>query len=105
MVGDREEAKRGCGLGRNSRLRAHNMTDLSGFPNFSKFRWNAIMLPWTNASHGNDFRRLVIPFFRCSKILGEPGKQEILQQMFRKFEISNSLPNRYLAISSSCVGN
>ena len=34
MVGDREEAKRGCGLGRNSRLRAHNMTHLSGFPNF-----------------------------------------------------------------------
>ena len=59
MVGDREEAKRGCGLERNSRLRAHNMTDLSGFPNFSKFRWNAIMLPWTNASHGNDFTRLV----------------------------------------------
>ena len=46
MVGDREEARRGCGLGRNSRLRAHNVTHLSGFPNFSKFRWNAIMLPW-----------------------------------------------------------
>ena len=25
------------------------------------------------------------PFFRCSKILGETGKQEVLQQMFRKF--------------------
>ena len=23
--------------------------------------------------------------FRCSKILGEEGKQETLQQMFRKF--------------------
>ena len=46
MVGDREEARRGCGLGRNSRLRAHNVTHLFGFPNFSKFRWNAIMLPW-----------------------------------------------------------
>ena len=38
---------------------AHNMTHLSGFPNFSKFRQNAIMLSQTNASHGNDFRRLV----------------------------------------------
>ena len=28
---------------------------------------------------------IIIPFFRCSKILGETGKQEILQQMFRKF--------------------
>ena len=25
------------------------------------------------------------PIFRCSKILGEAGKQDILQQMFRKF--------------------
>ena len=25
------------------------------------------------------------PFFRCSKILGQAGKQGILQQMFRKF--------------------
>ena len=25
-----------------------------------------------------------IPFFICSKILGEAGKQEILQQLFRK---------------------
>ena len=33
--------------------------------------------------------------FRCSKIPGEAGKQEILQQMFRKFYISNLLPNRY----------
>ena len=24
-------------------------------------------------------------FFRCTKILGDAGKQEILQQMFRKF--------------------
>ena len=40
---------------------AHNMTHLSGgFPNFFKFRQNAIMLPQTNASHGNDFRRLVL---------------------------------------------
>ena len=30
----------------------------------------------------------------CSKILGEAGKQEILQQMFRKSEILNRLPNR-----------
>ena len=30
-----------------------------------------------------------------SKILGEAGKQEILQQMFRKFQFSNGLPNRY----------
>ena len=27
----------------------------------------------------------IMPFCRCSKILGEAGKQEILQQMFRKF--------------------
>ena len=27
----------------------------------------------------------IIPFFRCSKILGEAGKQEILQQMVREF--------------------
>ena len=27
--------------------------------------------------------------FRCSKILEEVGKQEILQQMFRKFKISH----------------
>ena len=31
----------------------------------------------------------------CSKILGEAGKQEILQQMFRKIYISNRLLNRY----------
>ena len=36
-----------------------------------------------------------MPFFRCSKILGEAGKQEILQQIFQKFQISNRLPNRY----------
>ena len=30
-----------------------------------------------------------------SKILGEAGKQEILQQIIRKFKISNRLPNRY----------
>ena len=29
------------------------------------------------------------------EILGETGKQESLQQTFRKFEISNRLPNRY----------
>ena len=33
--------------------------------------------------------------FRSSKILGDAGKQEILQQLFQKFEISNRLPNRY----------
>ena len=27
----------------------------------------------------------IIPFSRCSKILGEAGKQEILQEMLRKF--------------------
>ena len=32
---------------------------------------------------------------RCSKILGEAGKQEILLQMFRKFYISNRVPNKY----------
>ena len=31
----------------------------------------------------------------CWKILGETGKQEILQIMFQKFNISNRLPNRY----------
>ena len=57
----------------NLLIDAHNMTHLLGFPNFSKFRQNAIMLPQTNASHGNDFRRLVfscsimfyVPFFLC----------------------------------------
>ena len=34
-------------------------------------------------------------FNRYSKILGETGKQEILQQMFQKFQISNRLSNRY----------
>ena len=43
----------------------------------------------------------MIPFFTCSKILGEAGKQEILQQMFRKFQISNRLPNRYS--SENCL--
>ena len=38
---------------------------------------------------------VIIPFCRRSKILGEAGKQEILQQMFRKFLFSNRLPNRY----------
>ena len=38
---------------------------------------------------------VIIPFCRCSKTLGEAGKQEILQQMLRKFQISNRLPNRY----------
>ena len=32
--------------------------------------------------------------------LGEAGKQEILQQMFRKFQISNRLPNR--CFSENC---
>ena len=35
------------------------------------------------------------PVFQIFEILGEAGKQEILQQMFRKFQISNRLPNRY----------
>ena len=65
MVGDREEARRGCGLGRNSRLRAHNVTHLSGFPNFSKFRWNAIMLPWpthpTETTLGVLFKEILGP--------------------------------------------
>ena len=30
------------------------------------------------------YKLAIIPFFRCSKILGEAGKQEILQQMLRK---------------------
>ena len=34
----------------------------------------------------------IMPFFICSKILGESDKQEILQQMFRKFEVSDRLP-------------
>ena len=34
-------------------------------------------------------------FIRCSKILGEAGKQEIVQQVLRKFQISNRLPNGY----------
>ena len=34
-------------------------------------------------------------FLRCSKILGEAGRQEILQQMLRKFQISSRLPNGY----------
>ena len=33
--------------------------------------------------------------FRCSKILGEAGKQEVLQQVLRKFQISDRRPNRY----------
>ena len=33
--------------------------------------------------------------FRCLNILKEAGKEEILQQMFRKFQISNRLPDRY----------
>ena len=27
----------------------------------------------------------IIPFFRYLKILGEAGKQEVVQQMFQKF--------------------
>ena len=46
-----------------------------------------------------------IQFFRCSKILGEVGKQEILQQMLQKFLISNRLPNRYFPkIPLGCPG-
>ena len=36
-----------------------------------------------------------MPYFICSKILGEAAKQESLQQILRKFWISNRLPNRY----------
>ena len=38
--------------------------------------------------------------FRCSKILGEEGKQEILQQMFRmrKMLISAKLLTKYVII-------
>ena len=39
-----------------------------------------------------DWKWAIMPFFICSKILGESDKQEILQQMFRKFEVSNRLP-------------
>ena len=31
------------------------------------------------------WKRAILPSFRCSKILGEEGKQEIVQQMFQKF--------------------
>ena len=31
----------------------------------------------------------IIPFFKCSKILGEVDKQEILHQMFREFKSSS----------------
>ena len=44
-----------------------------------------------------------MPFFRRLKILGEAGKQKILQQMFWKFQISNRLPNRYFPkIDAGC---
>ena len=43
----------------------------------------------------NQLKWAIILFCRCSKILGETGKQEILPQMFRKFQPSNRLPNRY----------
>ena len=33
--------------------------------------------------------------FQMFEILGEAGKQEIFQQMFRKLQISDRLPNRY----------
>ena len=45
--------------------------------------------------------------FRSSKILGEVGKQEILQKMFRKFQISNRLPKRYfpkIDVGCPCIG-
>ena len=38
--------------------------------------------------------------FRCSEILGEAGKQEILLQMFRKFYILTRLPKR--SFSENC---
>ena len=41
-----------------------------------------------------------MPFFICSKILGESDKQEILQQMFRKFEVSNRLPGIFRKLST-----
>ena len=55
----------------NLLIDTHNMTHLSGFPNFSKFRQNAIMLPQTNASHGNDFRCLVLLGKRLGYARGE----------------------------------
>ena len=33
---------------------------------------------------------VITPFCRCSKILGEAGNQEILQQMFRKILVLKS---------------
>ena len=51
----------------NLLIDAHNMTHLSGFLYSSKFTQNAIMLPQTNASHGNDFGRLVT-FLNCTCI-------------------------------------
>ena len=33
--------------------------------------------------------------FRCSEILAGAGNEEMLQQMFWKFYISNCVPNRY----------
>ena len=39
----------------------------------------------TQARHLTTNFPTIIPFFRCSKILGEAGKQGILQQMFQKF--------------------
>ena len=53
-----------------------NAPENENSPNYDRlafFRVN-IRLKW-----------VIIPFCRCSKILREAGKQEILQQMFRKF--------------------
>ena len=33
----------------------------------------------------NPLKWAIKQFFRCSKIVGEEGKQEILQEMFQKF--------------------
>ena len=60
----------------NLLIDAHSMTHLSGFPNFSKFRQNAIILPQTNASHRNDFRRLVYTkffSFQLKRVLSKNG--------------------------------
>ena len=40
---------------------------------------------WGTDPLGAPEKWVIIPFFRCSKILGQAGKQEILQQIFQKF--------------------
>ena len=45
----------------------------------------AFELQNSHACEKRSKNRQIYPVFGCSKILGEAGKQEILQQMFRKF--------------------